>query len=142
MEQNQLLGTWKLISWVNHNANGIVTFPFGEDAQGRIIYSTQGYMSVCLTTKNQSHFESDDLFCGSLEEKRNAAESFVFYCGTYEIDGNHVVHHIELSSFANWSGTDLKRLYVVKEDRLILQTSPQLMNGTAQTAELKWERIL
>ena len=39
MSSNPLIGTWRLLSWENTDANGHTSYPLGEDAVGYIIYT-------------------------------------------------------------------------------------------------------
>jgi len=41
-----------------------------------------------------------------------AMTSFLSYCGTYDIQGNTVVHHVKAAMVPDWIGTDLKREYL------------------------------
>ena len=45
----ELLGSWRLVHWRRINADGTESFPFGEDAQGTLLYTDDGYMSAMMT---------------------------------------------------------------------------------------------
>jgi hypothetical protein len=51
-------------------------------------------------------FAANDLFGGTMPER---AQGFVAYAGRYRFDGDRVVHHVELSLFPNWVGSDQER---------------------------------
>jgi hypothetical protein len=68
-------------------------------------------------------------------------EGFVAYAGRYTFHGDRVVHHVELSLFPNWVGTDQERSVERTEDRLTLSASPLLLAGTKQVPRLVWERV-
>lgn len=139
MVQNHLVGTWRLVSWENRSTDAI-TYPFGQNAVGYIMYNDEGYMFVAIMTTNRPQFTSGDILGGSLEEKVAAAETYISYCGTYEIQRDRVIHHIEVSSFPNWVGVDQERIFELKGNRLVLSTPPLLLGGKLQTAHLIWER--
>lgn len=42
MEASQLVGTWRLVRWENRDAGGTITYPYGRDAQGYIMYNPDG----------------------------------------------------------------------------------------------------
>ncbi len=140
MVQNRFVGTWRLVSWENRSTDAI-TYPFGQDAVGYIMYNEDGYMFVAIMTTNRPPFVSGDILGGSLKEKAAAAETLISYCGTYEIQRDRVIHHIEVSSFPNWVGVDQERIFEFKENRLVLSTLPLLVGGKQQTAHLVWERV-
>jgi Lipocalin-like domain len=141
MPTNPLVGAWRLISWKNTTADGDVSHPLGKDASGYIAYNDDGYVFVAIMRPTRTHFVAGDLLSGSREEKAAAAETYVSYCGRYELQGDTVVHHVELSLFPNWVGVDQERLVNVNGDRLTLSTRPLLLDGRQQTAHLVWERI-
>ena len=142
MTSNPLIGTWKLISWENRSvADGKVSYPFGKDAVGYIMYTQDGYMSVAMMRSNRLKFAAGDLLSGSTEEKAQAAGTYVSYCGRYEFRGDTVIHHVELSLFPNWVGVEQERLVEVRGDRLTLSTRPILLGGMQRTAHLIWERV-
>jgi hypothetical protein len=140
MKQNHLVGTWRLASWENRSADGQVTYPFGQDAAGYITYTEDGYMFVAIMTANRPLFTSEDPLGGNTAEKAAAAETYISYCGTYEIEGEKVIHHIKVSSFPNWVGSAQERIFELKEDKLLLSTRPLPLSGRQQTAHLVWER--
>ncbi len=43
-----LVGTWKLLSYEVRYSDGSVSYPWGPDAQGFLIYSADGYMMATL----------------------------------------------------------------------------------------------
>jgi hypothetical protein len=118
-----------------------ISYPLGKDVVGYIMYNEDGYMFVAITRPNRAKFAAGDLLGGSTEEKVQAATSYVSYCGRYEFRGDIVIHHVELSLFPNWVGSDQERLVELTGNRLTLSTRPILLEGKQQTAHLIWERV-
>jgi hypothetical protein len=141
MTSNPLIGTWRLISWENRDADGQISYPLGNDAMGYIMYTQDGYMFVAIMRADRGRFDAGDLLSGSTEEKAQAAGTYVSYCGRYEFRGDTVVHHVELSLFPNWVGGDQERLVKVTGDRLTLSTRPILLGGIQRSARLVWKRV-
>ena len=140
MTQNQLVGTWQLVSCELRGADNQVTYPYGKDAAGYLMYTRDGYMSVSIMTANRPKFATKELVGGNIEEKAAAAETYLSYCGTYEIQVDRVIHHVEVSLFPNWISVGQERILELSGDRLSLSTPPFLANGKQQTAHLIWER--
>ncbi|HEY9674520.1 MAG TPA: lipocalin-like domain-containing protein [Waterburya sp.] len=138
--QSQFVGSWRLISWENRDDSGNVSYPFGQDAIGYLIYTDDGYMSGTLMKANRPHFAGQDILGGSIEEQARAAQSYIHYCGKYEIQTNKVIHHIEASLFPNWVGINQERFFEFQGNQLSLSTPPLLMNGKQQRGYLIWER--
>ena len=142
MTSNPLIGTWRLISWENRSVEGQkISYPLGKDAVGYIMYNEDGYMFVAIMRPNREKFTVGDLLGGSTEEKVQAANTYVSYCGRYEFRGDTVTHHVDLSLFPNWVGVEQERLVEFRGNRLTLSTRPILLGGIQRTAHLIWERV-
>ena len=141
MTLNPLVGSWRLVSCEFRGADGHIRYPYGRDLAGYILYGEDGYMSVSIMGADRPRFAADDLRGGTTEEKVAAADSYVSYSGTYEIRGDRVIHHIEVSFFPNWVGGDQERIFELDGDDLSLSTPPLLVNGVQQAAYLLWKRV-
>jgi hypothetical protein len=141
MKFNPLIGTWRLRSWENRDADRHISYPLGEDAVGYIIYNQDGYMFVAIMRPERAKFAAGDLLSSTTEERAHAASTYVSYCGRYEFRGDTVIHHVELSLFPNWVGVEQERLVEVRGDRLMVSTRPILLGGMQRTAHLIWERV-
>ncbi len=100
--QKTLVGTWRLVSFHLRTLDGQLTYPYGPDAVGYYVFSESGYMSVALMPANRRKFVVGDIMGGSTDEKVAAAETHVSYSGKYEIQGDKLVAHPEVSFFPNW----------------------------------------
>ena len=118
MSREKLIGTWKLISLELRSFDGNVTYPFDKYAVGYIKYTHDGYMSVDFMKAERLKFSSGDILKGTSEEMTSALELFQFYCGKYEVIDKTVIHHINVSSFPNWSGVDQERFFEFEGNRL------------------------
>jgi hypothetical protein len=136
-----LVGTWRLVSFHLRTLDGQLTYPYGPDAVGYSMFSESGYMSVALMPAQRRKFAVGDLMGGSAEEKVAAAETFIGYSGTYEIQGDKLVGHPDVSFFPNWVGVDQVRIWELDGSRLTLSPPPLLIRGRQQTAQLVWERV-
>lgn len=140
MSVSDFIGTWRLVSLEAHKGKDIL-YPFGEDAVGYIMYNPDGFMSAFLAPKERMNFESGDIGGGSVEEKVAAADTFVGYCGRFEVLSDRVVHHVEVSFFPNWLGDRQERFFIFKDNRLTLSTAPLLYQGEMQSAHITWEKV-
>ena len=135
-----IVGTWKLISWENRTAGGLITHPLGQDPIGYLLYSADGHMLVAVMRAGRAPFAAGDFLAGEPDEKLAAVESYASYGGRYTYLGDTIIHHVEVSLFPNWIGKDQERLVDLAGDRLTLSTRPLLMGGEPQTGHLVWER--
>jgi hypothetical protein len=68
-------------------------------------------------------------------------EGFVANAGRYSFHGDRVIHHVELSLFPNWVGSDPVRWVELAGGRLILSASPLPLAGRQQVPRLIWEWV-
>ena len=141
MTRNPLLGTWRLVELASRGADGDVDYLLGPDAVGYITYTADGRMSVSIMSAGRARFASEDIAGGTTAEKATIADTYLSYCGPYEIRGNTVVHHVEISAYPNWIGADQVRTFALEGNRLSLTTPPLLRNGVMRTSHLSWERV-
>ncbi|HLZ22883.1 MAG TPA: lipocalin-like domain-containing protein [Ktedonobacterales bacterium] len=135
-------GTWRLVSFESRAEDGTVSYPFGPDARGYIIYGADGYMAVVLQPAERRQFAKNDYQGGTLEERAAAGEHFISYAGRFEVvPGDTVVHHVEVSFFPNWIGTAQQRLFHFQGNQLMLSTRPMQVAGRIVTSQLIWERV-
>jgi Lipocalin-like domain len=138
--ENPLVGAWRLVSCETRADDGSVDYPLGRDAVGKLIYTDDGHMSVSIARPSRRPFAGGDLLGGTGDEKAEAVESYVSYCGRYERRDESVVHQVEMSLFPNWTGRDQERRVKLDGKRLTLEAPPFTIKGAEQRAYLVWER--
>jgi Lipocalin-like domain len=140
MPPNLLVGTWRLVACEARSADGRVRYPWGPRAVGYLLYTADGFMAVNIMSAGRPRFAADDITGASDAEKARAAETYAGYCGTYEVRGQTVVHHVAVSFFPNWIG-ERKRLIALEGDRLTLSSRPRAVGGQEETLRVVWERV-
>ncbi len=138
--KSQLVGTWRLISFELRSPDGQVHYPVGKNPVGYLIYNDDGYMSATLMAANRTRVAAELLWFASIEEKVASADTFIAYCGRYEIQGDRVIHHVEASLFPNWVGEPQERIFKFMGDRLYLTAPPVPFPGVPHTGHLVWKR--
>lgn len=138
-----MLGTWKLASWSTVFGGVEKPVPIGIGAAGFIMYSPDGYICVNIMAANRPKFASPDFVGGKQEEKAAAFETFIGYCGRYEINEKEgfVTHTLQTSWYPNWTGTVQKRFVDMTGGRMKLSTPPILSDGKEVVGVLVWERV-
>jgi len=139
--KNPLVGTWKLISCEVHRSDGRVSYPYGKTPSGYILYDDAGYMSVAITSGGRQAFASGSIHRATAREKSRAARTYLSYAGRYEVDGKRVVHHVEVSLYPDWVGTDLVRDVDVSGRRLTLTSPPDRSGDVVRKTQIVWERV-
>ena len=141
MSKASFVGIWQLVSYELRRADGHVTYPLGKDAVGYIMYNENGYMSVTIMEGNRQNFSSEIALRGTAEEKVKAFDTYLSYSGKYEVQETKVIHHVEISYYPNWVGTNLERTYEFDGKRLTLSAPTSSRSGTEYTARLVWQRV-
>jgi hypothetical protein len=70
-----VLGTWRLQSFEVRTSGEDVSYPYGEDAKGYLIYTQDGYMAVAVMKASRANFDSADMLSASLDEKHVAFDT-------------------------------------------------------------------
>ena len=140
--KDSLVGTWKLISAVDTTDKGEAKAAFGQGPVGFLTYTADGRMMAIIAHGARKSLSVPDYISAPAAERAEAFASFSAYAGRYTLNGDKVIHHVEVASLQNRVGTDLTRSIVVLQgDRLVLRTPPFLKGGAMVTTELIWERL-
>jgi hypothetical protein len=141
MPEHTLVGTWDLVSYTIMNEEGVkIAEPFGPSPRGLLIYTKNGFMSGQLMSTSRPQWRSDLPRKASTEEKAIALDTYLSYCGTYEQQGDRVIHHVVTSLIPNWVGTDQIRLMQLDGNLLTLSVPPILGKGKTRRVQLIWRR--
>jgi Lipocalin-like domain len=140
----QLIGAWKLVSYIEHPADGSApSCPMGENPMGIIMYTPDGYMSAQLMKPGRRPFVSGDFFDGTADEYREEASAYIAYSGPFHVDETEgtLTHSMFVSLFPNWIGQTQPRVVSIEGDTLHLATaSPVRSGGRLVMAKLTWQR--
>jgi hypothetical protein len=114
----------------------------GDVPEGLLVYSGDGTMIVLMAEADRPRIASDDVTGGTEAERAHAFATFIAYGGPFEVDGNVVSHHVEMSQFPNWVGTVQKRRWELdgSTSRLTLTSPPVTAGGATRIQRLTWER--
>ena len=139
MDKEKLVGTWRLVSWENRDENGNISHPLGSDAKGYISYTVDGHVFVHIMAGNRKEFSTEGLFDVTPTECVQAYTTHISYCGPYEIDGQTIVHKVEVCSYPNWIGSVQRRHAVFKDGKLTLSAKGIRVDAGKVDAYLVWE---
>ena len=133
-----IVGTWRLEYFELQAPDGSVTHPYGEQVNGYLVYSPEGIMSAAFMRADRGSEVSQDL---AQAETAPAWDAFMAYSGPYRVEGDRIVHDVEVSSLAVWIGTVQERWFKIDGDALILHTAPLSVGETAPVGRLVWRRV-
>ncbi len=139
-EDNPLLGTWKLKSFVREVAGtGEHYDQMGEQPDGYLSYAADGRMLAFFVSGSQLHPRAEP----TDEERVKLHKGMLAYGGTYELSPGKVVHHIDIEWDGRRLGTEQVRFYTIESDKLVIKTEPNKspIDGREGVGILTFERI-
>jgi hypothetical protein len=136
-----LCGTWKLISEELRDEHMGISPYQRPPSRGYLTYTLEGFVFWIRSDQERASFAKADFRAASLTEKAAAADSFRAYVGRYEVRGDQVIHHIELSLFPNWASTQQTRSFRLSGDLLELTSSPLMESNQKVVGILRFERV-
>jgi hypothetical protein len=142
---HNLIGSWKLIDWTVEMQGNRVVKPFRGRATGVLTYTDEGRMVASLMRTDRTPIGTRSFAEAKALERATAAAGYLSYAGTFEIIGDEVHHHVDLSLFPDWvGGTQIRHIeWITNEDGTV-----DLELSTAHAPEersavnrLRWHRI-
>jgi len=122
MPRNPLVGTWKMLSWTREVlATGAKSDAFSAHPIGYINYSPEGRVIVIVVKEDRKAPVGP---VPTDQEKIELFNSLLSYAGTYTVDDEKVVHHIDASWNEAWTGTSQTRFYRLDGNRITLTSVP------------------
>jgi len=121
-------GTWRLVGRRVTHADGTVTYPTGDNPRGFIMYSPDGYMAV-------------EFFMPMKGPDGKVAERFLAYAGPYELQGDIMLHHMQVSAQPDNIGKTFERQVSFENGDLLLSTSPDLQAGPGSKGSMIWRKV-
>lgn len=142
-----LIGAWTLVSFEKRSRTGEISQPFGPSALGRLIYEPSGYMSAAIMAGDRpalgmapeavKGMRMSIMSIRVIHRVFKAAMLHSSYSGRYRLEGDTVVHQVEVSSLADWTGTELRRNASMENGQLALSFTDA--QGAQMT--LLWKRV-
>lgn len=142
---HDLIGSWRLIDWTVEMEGNRVVKPFRGRATGVLTYTDEGRMVASLMKTDREPIGTRSFAEAKALERASAAAGYLSYAGTYEIVGDQVHHHVDLSLFPDWvGGTQVRHIEWLMND----DGSVDLELSTAHAPDersavnrLRWHRI-
>jgi hypothetical protein len=141
--QQQILGTWKLVSYVREEIpSGAKSDVMGAHPSGYINYGRDGRMIVLIVGSDRTRPVGP---VATPQEAEALIRSMLAYAGVYTVnsEAKTVTHHIDVSWDQSRTGQSQLRIYKLDGDRLTLTTPPSNdpASGNKTVRTLVWERL-
>lgn len=134
----QLVGTWKLGSWIVQVIGEGSREPFGPNTTGRMVITPDGYLVNVLVGANRRPAKTVD-------EKAALLDSLLAYTGKYTVEGDKITVKVDMSSSEIYTGAnqDQMRYFKLDGDTLTFRT-PEIASaalpGKKVIATVTWLR--
>lgn len=133
---DNLIGTWKLVSWQVIVENEPPQNVFGSHPKGFLVLTREGRSIVLTTAENRK---------GGMGDAERAAlhKSMLAYSGKYRVEGNDFITVVDASWNEEWNGTEQRRHFRIEGDRLFIESAPApsiLFPGKTDFRRIIWER--
>ena len=140
--KQELVGSWQLESWtIGYSNRDDFSYPYGENPQGLLMYSEDGWMSAAINRPDRSLFPAD-VSPRSVPQEAivGAYSSYFHYAGRYRVSEGDVVHYVSQSLYPNFPGTEQLRHAELDGSTLVLSGKDQAGEVT-RFHSLVWHRV-
>ena len=132
----QIVGTWKLISFTSNYDDGSSVDPFGKQPNGYLVITPKRLMALLVSDTRKAGATPDD--------KVALLNSIISYSGPYRLEGTRLVTDVDVSWNQAWTGSKQGRTFTFEGNRLTLVTdkAQSAQHPTKSVfSSLVWERI-
>jgi len=134
----KFIGVWRLLECTEVNTQGEITYPWGKNPMGYIIYTKEGIVSVQIMRKERSPFDHNTPFYDPATNDLSLAHDYNAYFARFTLDPatQHVFHTVEGHINPLKIGKKKIRAYEFYDNKLQLTTEnePTVRN-------LLWEKV-
>lgn len=142
LRREDLAGTWMLERFTVRFEDGREVFPMGSDARGMLIYGADGTMSATLSRANREPLPTSTLEAytrAPIGDKATAFDGYLGYVGRFRVDGDDVIHEVEMASVPNIVGASQRRRITLNGTMLMLDYTVESSRGPRRNV-LQWRR--
>jgi hypothetical protein len=141
--RDQLIGTWRLVSYETKGEDGSIAYPMGQELAGFIMYLPDGFMSANLMVTGRPPYTGGGANTATPAELAAAAIGYFGYAGRFEVDEARraVTHYVDVALVPNLIGTSQLRHVAIEGARLILRGDPGAGGGRIAAPIITWERV-
>ena len=129
LDPYDLIGTWRLERWEVERADGSVGRPLGARPQGIAIYGEDGWMSTTMTAGDRPTLSGPNARNAPEPERAAAFSSLLAYSCRWRVEGDAVLHLVEVAHNPAMVGTTQSRRASVEGDAMVFTTGDHASGG-------------
>jgi hypothetical protein len=116
-----IVGVWKMTSWTRkETATGKIVKSYGEHPAGIVIYTKGGHFVAFVAGQDRKAPGKAD---PTDAERIELFKTMYGFGGTYKVDGNKLLTHLDTSWIQAWTGTDRPPTVLEIKDKQMTATS-------------------
>lgn len=140
-DTQDLIGHWRLVSFVEQQHGGVWADALGPNPKGCISYWPSGHMQVLIGAPDRPRFRGE--WAGIPDRDKAAClDRMVAYSGRFTLAQDRLLHHVDVCWIPNWEGRDLVRLVSFPAPNQLLLRTETATDGRARPMqEVLWERV-
>ena len=131
-----LVGTWMPVS-ITAVQDGKTIEPYGPNPKVLLMFDDKGRYVSLIVRSDLPKFASGNRMTGTPEENKAVVQGTNAHFGTYVVEGDKLVLHIESATFPNSTGTEQRRPFTLNGDELKVIVPVASGGGTST---LVWKR--
>ena len=141
ISKDDLQGTWQLESWtIGYSDREDYTYPFGENPEGLLLYTGDGWMSASICRSGRPRLPDDVNFRKLPADLRaDAFSSYFHYAGRYRVVDGDVIHSVSQSLNPNFPGSEQLRHAELDGHTLVLSGKDEV-GGVTRFHSLVWHK--
>jgi hypothetical protein len=133
-----LLGTWTLESWTTTDGLG-TRHPFGVAPTGLLVYAPDGGMAALVASGERPSLPGASPRAAPPDALAAAFLTFFTYAGRWRVEGDVVVHRVEVALNPAMQGTEQRRTAILDGPVLHLLAS-ETWGDVTRAHALRWRR--
>lgn len=135
-------GSWRLAAWrVEYPDGGPPEFPFGADADGLLVYASDGWMAAFMSRRERSPLSDPSARRADLVSKARVLDEVLAYAGRWRLEGDVLYHDVVISLNPVLAGTAQVRHARVADSRLsLVALEPIGRTGAERRHVIDWVR--
>ncbi len=141
--EQQLIGTWTLVSVDNIYPDSSRVHPYGQEPQGMLMFDEKKNYTIQILKAVRPQVASGDKNKCTPEENAALMQGSNSHFGHYSLDeaGKTITFKIGHASFPNWEGTEQKRSYTFAGNNLKYVVTQTTQGGQSVIAEVVWRKL-
>jgi hypothetical protein len=121
LTRDAILVSWRMISWTYTVVEtGEKRDALGQNPRGWFVYTPERAMVLVLKDDRKSPLG----LIPTADEKLALYNTMFAYSGTYAVQTDRVIHHVDMSWNEAWSGTEQVRFCKIEENILTYTSAP------------------